>query len=602
MSAALIALTVAMLGAACTKEQDYSALPTTVQTAAPTTTVPLGATLPPCVDDPGTSPGSGAAAPAVGGTVPDGASPGDLIAATKLQPAKDDDQFPTDAIVWRVLYVSTGVDETDLQLVCGLAAAPAGGPTAQDGTGHMLAWAHGTIGLQQACLPSRIPETTFWGPMGAGIGAVAWGSGLGARTGDAADGALQTALDRGWVVSASDYQPNDTYIVGRIAAANVIDAARATTQLMVREFGAATTPQRYDAISWGHSQGGHAALWTGQLFESYQAAVPNPTSAPVTLRGVAAEAPAANLIAQPDLQPGVEFGDGLADWEMHKAIELIGLPIPFFELQIGPALFSYIFGSWTQFSNLGRPAADAVFPAYPADASKLDLDVVATTEGALTIARVMALCLDKEDSSTVKSLVAPYRDAEAHQMLTPDLWNLPEDYREGRFFRGGADRTCATTEDAGMVAWCDWIRWNIPGPLGDNPFPKIPANAGEPVPVLIAQGADDQIIHCAPSDPSEPSKVPAASDCMSTALFESMSQAAYCPAGGDQGHLQLALFRSDGAASPASHMSIPGQIAATGDSKSSSDLRFEGSPLDEFMTGSFAGTLLDGCTAKVLNP
>ena len=41
---------------------------------------------------------------------------------------------------------------------------------------------------------------------------------------DTLQGELQTALNRGWVVSATDYQPNDTYVIGRVAAADVIDA------------------------------------------------------------------------------------------------------------------------------------------------------------------------------------------------------------------------------------------------------------------------------------------------------------------------------------------------------------------------------------------
>lgn len=60
-----------------------------------------------------------------------------------------------------VLYVSTGIDEDDLQLVCGLAAAPDDGPEQEGGVGHQLAWSHGTIGLQQACLPCDRPAEAF---------------------------------------------------------------------------------------------------------------------------------------------------------------------------------------------------------------------------------------------------------------------------------------------------------------------------------------------------------------------------------------------------------------------------------------------------------
>lgn len=605
----LTAIAAAALVAACTSDEKFETLQSSLPDGGPTTTVASSDSTPPCDGEPG-----------VGGTVPDGAVPGDLIDAVDLAPTHGTTAgFPTDAKVWRILYVSTGFDERDLQLVCGVAAAPADGPTSDltvsgDRVGHQLMWAHGTIGLQQACLPSNNPATTFWGPMQAGIGAIAWGSGLRKRRGEASDGALQTALDRGWVVSASDYQPNDTYIIGRVAGANVIDAGRATTQLMTREFGgnaggetaggATELPTSYDTISWGHSQGGHAALWAGQLLETYQAATANPNSAPLTLRGVAAMAPAANLVAQPELQPDVDYGDGLADWEMHTTIKVLPLPIAAFELQIGPALFSYIFGSWSEYSKRGVPAPDAQFPAFPATAADLQLPAVATTQGATTIARIAPLCLGGSDVKTVQQLVSPYRDAATNQMLTAGLWNLPDGYRTGQFFKGGTDRTCATTDDPQMTAWCDWIRWNNPGPTGDNPFPKAPISDGRHVPLLIAQGADDEIIHCISPEGSAAADVPDAANCMGTALYDSLRSAEYCPAGdtAGEGHLRLVVFRKDGAASPASHLSIAGQLAANGSSRSAEDLTFEGSPLDRFFDQAFEGTSAPGCSAAVLNP
>lgn len=583
-------LVVALAGAACTSEEDLEGLPTAVDTDGTTTTVALPPDQSPCDGDPG-----------VGGRPPEGSSPGDLVAATDLGPRHGRSEgYPTNARTWRLLYVSTGADETDLQLVCGMAAAPDTGPTTTDGAGRMLAWAHGTFGLQQACQPSIDPDTGLWGEMPAGIGAPAWGIAFTARGARPEQGALQTALDRGWVVSATDYQPNDTYIMGRVAAANVIDAARATSQLMAQEFGAAAAPDRYDTLTWGHSQGGHAALWAGQLMDTYQQGAPSPSSARLDLVGVAAEAPATNLLAQPERQPGVGFGDGLADWEMHKGIEIFGIPIAALELQIGPALFSYIFGSWTQFSARNEIDADAALPAAPPTGA-LDLDTVATDQGQVTIARMSALCLSLDDALTVKELVAPYRDAASDRLLTSSLWNLPDDYRPGQFFRGGVDRTCATTADASMGDWCAWIRFNIPGPLGEHPFPKVPEHDGEPVPVLIAQGADDEVIHCRPPEDHDESRVPPASDCMSTAYFESMRDAAYCPDGEERGHLQLSVFRRTGAGSPATHLAIPGQVAAVGDTRVPEDLRFTGSRLDRFMTGAFDATLEPGCVAEVVN-
>ena len=146
---------VALLASACTSDQGFETLQSSLPEGGPTTTVPIDGSTPPCDGSPG-----------VGGTVPAGAAPGDLIAASDLGPTHGTTAgFPTGAKVWRILYVSTGVDERDLQLVCGVAAAPADGPASVDGVGNQLAWAHGTIGLQQACLPSNNPATTFWGPM-----------------------------------------------------------------------------------------------------------------------------------------------------------------------------------------------------------------------------------------------------------------------------------------------------------------------------------------------------------------------------------------------------------------------------------------------------
>ena len=588
--AAVALATLTAVLTACTRDPQVEGLPTVLPTSGPTTTVPLPVAAPPCVQTPN----------GVGEEPPAGSRPGDLIASYELDGQyKDSAGFPKDAHAWRISYVTTGYDEHDLQIVCGMVAAPKDGPEEFDGAGRMLAWSHGTSGLQQACLPSLAPQTSLWGQMSSGINAVGWGGGFGARKGDPANGALQTALDRGWVVSATDYQPNDTYVVGRIAAADVIDAARAATQLVERTYGS-SVPDQYDTITWGHSQGGHAALWAGQLMETYQEAAPNPEAAALRLAGVAALAPASNFVVQPDRQR-IEAGNGLADWEMHTSIEIVGLPIPALELQIGPVLFSYIFGSWAVLSARGTPSDDADTPAFPPEHADLDLSAITTTEGATTVAQLVPLCT-ATDAKRAQSIAAPYRNAGVHKMLVPELWNLPDDYSEGEYFKGGADHTCATTTDDGLQAWCDWIRWNLPGPDGVNPFPKLPERDGKPVPLLIGQGMDDVVIHCQPTEGADDAAVPAAADCMSVALYDSLRTGGYCPAGGDRGHLQLALYRKDGSASPAGHLTIPGQISAVGSGKSSADLTFTGSPMERFMSGAFDGTLPNGCTAEVVNP
>ena len=144
----------------------------------------------------------------MGGPVPAGLGPGDLVSAVDLTAANTTSAgFPTGARVWRMLYVSTGVDENDLRLICGTVAAPANGPKRFGSSGRLLNWTHGTVGLAQNCLLSSDPASLFWGKMAGGINAIAWGSAAGKHEGDPAGGLLQYAMNQGIVVTASDYQP-----------------------------------------------------------------------------------------------------------------------------------------------------------------------------------------------------------------------------------------------------------------------------------------------------------------------------------------------------------------------------------------------------------
>ena len=210
----------------------------------------------------------------------------------------------------------------------------------------------------------------------------------------------------------------------------MLDSARAATQLGQEVFGP-DTPDRYDMITWGHSQGGHAALWAGQLAETYlEGTEPSRPTPTIELAGVAALAPAGNFVAQPGDQPGVAYGDGLADWEMHEGIpELLNLPIPALELQIGPALFSFIFGSWNQFAQGNRPSPDAEFPASPPNTPAPVLEDIATPTGIETINTVMPQCLAGADAKVIGEATSPYRNAEAHQMLVPRCGTSPSTTR-----------------------------------------------------------------------------------------------------------------------------------------------------------------------------
>ncbi|MGV8882772.1 MAG: lipase family protein [Rhodoglobus sp.] len=539
----------------------------------------------------------------VGTAVPAGLGPGDIVSAVDLSDANASSPgFPENARVWRILYVTTGVDETDLQLVCGMVAAPAAGPTSNDGTGQLLNWAHGTVGVEQDCLPSSDPATLFWGAMPGGINAISWGKGLGKHEGAPAGGLLQYAMDEGMVVAAADYHPSDSYIVGKMEGAAVLDAGRAASQLMNQVF-STTAPSNYDSVIWGHSQGGHAALWAGQLAETYLAKTqPSHSTPPITLVGVAAMAPASNFITQPG-QSGVAFGDGLADWEMHKNVG-VALAIDSLQMQIGPALFSYIFGSWDALASGPAPAADAAFPAYPTNVAVPSLSEVVTDDpGAKTVATVSSLCLANAQAKQVRADVEKYEDAATSQMLVAPVWNLPAKYTTGEYFKGGLDQSCASSQGTSLASWCEWMRFNLPGPLGSSAYPKVSTVAGVTVPLFITQGTNDDVMHCQVAPGASADEVPAAADCMSRALYESFLPA-YCPESGTPGHLELQAVREegvDGIVSAASHLSLPGEISARDISGNAADLVFTGSPLQKFISAAFAHTTASGCSVSVIN-
>jgi len=105
------------------------------------------------------------------------------------------------------------------------------------------------------------------------------------------------ALDRiaaeGWVIVATDYSFAEKggphpYIIGEGEARAALDSVRAARQM----------PElRLDnrSVVWGHSQGGHSALWTG---------IVGPRYAPdIKILGVAAIAPAANIKAIFEMNP-----------------------------------------------------------------------------------------------------------------------------------------------------------------------------------------------------------------------------------------------------------------------------------------------------------
>jgi uncharacterized membrane protein HdeD (DUF308 family) len=188
------------------------------------------------------------------GTIP--ARPGVLLRSERYTRG-----IPKEWRAWRILYTTTR-DENVPAVASGLVIASEDSPP---GPRPVIAWAHGTTGVARQCAPSLLPSR--------------WNA-------DVIPGVNQ-ALARGWVLVATDYVGLGTpgphpYLIGQKEARSVLDSVRAARQMPELALQNAT-------VIWGHSQGGHAALWAGALAPKY--------APDVHVLGVAALAPASDLHA-----------------------------------------------------------------------------------------------------------------------------------------------------------------------------------------------------------------------------------------------------------------------------------------------------------------
>ncbi len=145
---------------------------------------------------------------------------------------------PGGTVAYRVLYHSTSLTGADIA-ESGVVIVPGGQPPV--GGFPILSWAHGTTGEADPCAPSV--------------------------SNDVIVPDLDQLLDEGFVVAATDYEGLGTpglhpYLVGASEGRSVLDAARAARNLV----GADATDT---VMIMGHSQGGHAALFAGELAPTY---------------------------------------------------------------------------------------------------------------------------------------------------------------------------------------------------------------------------------------------------------------------------------------------------------------------------------------------
>jgi pimeloyl-ACP methyl ester carboxylesterase len=198
------------------------------------------------------------------------AAPGTLLRSEQLSGAP----VPQGGQAWRIEYATSAPDGSAANAVATVLAS-ANRPA---GPMPVIAWTHGAVGLVQRCLPSA---TDPWKEIPA----------------------LDEVVARGWIVVATDYQVNSDgvhpFLIGEGEARSTLDAVRAVRQM---------PDLRVDnrTVVWGHSQGGHAALWTGIIGPTYAPDLP--------ISGIVAISPVTGLVSLLNRQGESSVAPILGSW------------------------------------------------------------------------------------------------------------------------------------------------------------------------------------------------------------------------------------------------------------------------------------------------
>ena len=196
---------------------------------------------------------------------------------------------PDGGEAFRILYRSTGLKGEPIA-VSGAIYIPPGKPPA--GGRRVIAYGHPTTGVVEKCAPSLMPDN-------AGL---IWG--------------LKSMLAKGYIVVATDYPGLGTpgihpYLIGVSEGRAVLDSVRAAIALP--RSGASN---RF--VLWGHSQGGHAVLYAGEMAKNY--------APELKLYGVAAAAPATYLAELFDADKSTSAGKELTAMAIYSWSNLYRKP------------------------------------------------------------------------------------------------------------------------------------------------------------------------------------------------------------------------------------------------------------------------------------
>jgi len=208
--------------------------------------------------------------------------PGSVIRSEEIRGA------PSDARAYRVLYRSTGLAEEPIA-VSAIVVVPVGRGDAR----KVVAWAHPTTGIARRCAPSLRVDALASIPR------------------------LDELAARGHVVAATDYPGLGTagehpYLVGVSEGRAVLDSVRAARALVGDSAG-------NEFVIWGYSQGGHAAVWAGEIAAEY--------APELAIAGIAAIAPATELATLFEDDLGTPAGQGLTALTLVSWSRVYGHPI-----------------------------------------------------------------------------------------------------------------------------------------------------------------------------------------------------------------------------------------------------------------------------------
>ena len=330
---------------------------------------------------------------------------------------------------YRMMY-GTQAPDGSATVSSGMLIVPTGDAPAEGRP--VLAWAHGTLGFGDNCTPSRTFEPTL-----NGLDFGTW---------------ITAAMQRGWVVAATDYAGVGTegdpyYLIAQSEAQDVINSVRAAGN-----FADAHAGTTY--ATFGHSQGGHASLSVA-MFEDY--------APELELVAVSAAAPAAELgalFAQQYTKP-VAWGDGpsvAVSWPLvHPELKLEGVLSKgalkdYSELahgcllqEIGQLLVKKTFDvQFFDTNPLKEPAWAAAIQTEQIDASRVEVPVfiVQSLSDNVVLPNTTALLSQEACAAGSPTLAVSWLDMVTHEDTAVMGGNLAIDWLQDRFAGLPAVDTC----------------------------------------------------------------------------------------------------------------------------------------------------------------